>query len=256
MTDTIHAKVQRGFGRAGDSYEKGRPEYPAEAVSYLSEELGIASGKTVLEVGAGTGKFTRLLVSSRAWVVAVEPVEGMRRKFASLLPEVELLEGCAERIPLPDRSVDAVIAAQAFHWFRGEDALAEFHRVLRPGGGLGLIWNRRDESVEWVARLGEIYERHEGDTPRYKSGDWKRAFLATPLFAPLRHREFSYTQQGNPETVVDRVASSSFIAALPSTMREGVLTEVRALVREHPQTRDRQTIDIPYRTDVFVTSAR
>ena len=255
MTYPIHEKAALGFDNASESYERGRPEYPAAAVDFLIDKLSITPGKTVVDVGAGTGKFTRLLRRTGARITALEPVEGMRRKFSALFPDMETLEGSAEHIPMPDGSVDVLTVAQAFHWFRGEEALAEFHRVLRPGGGLGLIWNRRDESVDWVARVSEIFERYEGDTPRYKSGVWKRPFAATRLFAPLRHTEFAFSQTGTIETVVDRVASVSFIAALPAETRAQVLEEVRALVREHPATRDKTVIEIPYRTDLFITES-
>jgi len=251
MELVIHATAARGFARAADSYERGRPEYPPEALNCLNSWLGLGPGKVVVEPGAGTGKFTRLLVPSQARIIAVEPVAQMRRKFSTLLPEVQVLDGTAEAVPLPDGSADAVIAAQAFHWFQGEDSLAEFHRLLRPGGSLGLIWNRRDESVDWVARLATIVDRFEEGSPRYKSGEWKRAFTSTALFTPLRHAEFSYLQSGTPETVLDRVASMSIIAALNEEERKGVLEEVRALLREHPDTRGRESIGFPYGTDVY-----
>jgi hypothetical protein len=107
--------------------------------------------------------------------------------------------------------------------------------------------------VDWVARLAEIVDRYEEGTPRYKSGEWKIAFEKTGYFGPLRHAEFGYVQTGTPETVVERVASSSFIAALPAATRERVLADVRTLIREHPATRDRGEIGFPYRTDVYVT---
>jgi SAM-dependent methyltransferase len=251
MSNEIHATAAQGFARAADSYERGRPEYPLEAVNCLSSWLDLGPGKLVLEPGAGTGKFTRLLVPSQARIIAVEPVAQMRSKLSTLLPQVQVLDGTAEALPLPDGSADAVIAAQAFHWFQGEEALAEFHRVLRPGGRLGLIWNRRDESVAWVARLAEIVDRFEEGAPRYKSGEWKRAFATTSFFAPLRHAEFGYLQIGTPETVLDRVASMSIIAALNEDVRKGVLEEVRAMLREHPDTRGRESIEFPYRTDVY-----
>jgi ubiquinone/menaquinone biosynthesis C-methylase UbiE len=250
MSDNIHETAAHAFARAADSYERGRPEYPLDAVQRLVSWLELGPGKVVVEPGAGTGKFTRLLVPAAARIIAVEPVAQMRIKFSTLLPKLQVLDGTAEAVPLPDGSADAVIAAQAFHWFQGEAALAEFHRLLRPGGKLGLIWNRRDESVDWVAQLATIVDRFEAGSPRYKSGEWKRAFTTTSFFAPLRHAEFRYLQSGTPETVLDRVASMSIIAALNDEVRKGVLEEVRALLREHPDTRGRESIEFPYRTDV------
>jgi len=252
MSNEIHTTAAQGFSHAADVYERGRPDYPAEAVNRLVSRLDLRPGAVVVEAGAGTGKFTRLLVPSKARIVAIEPVAEMRRKLSTLLPEIEALDGTAEAIQLPDGSADAVIAAQSFHWFRGEEALAEFHRLLRQGGKLGLIWNRRDETVDWVAQLAKIVDRFEEGTPRYKSGEWKKAFERTTYFGPLRHDEVGYVQAGNLETVVDRVASSSFIAALPAVTRERVLADVRTLIREHPATRGRKSIEFPYRTDVYV----
>jgi ubiquinone/menaquinone biosynthesis C-methylase UbiE len=251
MSNIIHETAAQGFARAADSYERGRPEYPLDAVHRLVSWLDLGPGKLVLEPGAGTGKFTRLLIPSEARIVAVEPVAQMRNKFSTVLPQLQVLDGTAEAIPLPDACADAVVAAQSFHWFQGDAALAEFHRLLRPGGKLGLIWNRRDESVKWVAQLATIVDRFEERTPRYKSGEWRRAFAATSLFAPLRHAEFSYLQSGTPETVLDRVASMSMIAALDEEARHGVLEEVRDLLRVHPDTRGRESIEFPYRTDVY-----
>jgi SAM-dependent methyltransferase len=253
MPIIIHATAAHGYAGSSDAYERGRPDYSAEAVNRIVSELGLGAGKVVLDAGAGTGKFTRFLVPSGARIIAVEPVAAMRHKFSSILPEIEVLAGAAEAIPLPAGSVDAVVAAQSFHWFRGAESLAEFHRVLRPGGRLGLIWNRRDESVDWMAELEKIIERHEQGAPRYKSGEWRNVFSATALFGQLRHARFGYVQSGTVETVIDRVASISFIAALPAADREQFLEEILTLIREHPATRGKAEIDIPYRTDVFTT---
>ena len=133
----IHEAAARGFAQAVDAYERGRPGYPPEAVERLCEAVGIGPGRAVLDLAAGTGKLTRLLVPTGAELVAVEPVEQMRAALARALPEVTALAGTAEDVPLPAASVDAVVAGSAFHWFRGEEALAEIHRVLRPDGRLG-----------------------------------------------------------------------------------------------------------------------
>jgi ubiquinone/menaquinone biosynthesis C-methylase UbiE len=200
----------------------------------------------VLDLAAGTGKLTRQLVPTGADLIAVEPVEGMRRKLAETVPDVRALDGTAERIPLGAAAVDAVFCAQAFHWFDGERALAEIHRVLRPGGALGLIWNVRDEAVEWERRLSELLERHQSNAPRKRWGRWREAFEQTSLFTPLEERRFEHRQTGDAETMLARVASISFISALPDEQRAEFLGEVRALVEPHDS-----PLVMHYRTEIY-----
>jgi ubiquinone/menaquinone biosynthesis C-methylase UbiE len=152
---TVHHAAE-AFDRASDEYERGRPSYPAEAVAQLVEALRIGPGRTVLDLAAGTGKLTRLLAGTGARIVAVEPAAGMRRRLEDDLPTVVALAGTAEAIPLGNGTVDAVTVAQAFHWFDGEAAIAEIHRVLVPGGRLGLVWNGRDLRDPFQTRLSEI----------------------------------------------------------------------------------------------------
>lgn len=192
-----------GYARAADAYERGRPEYPAAAVAYALRLLAIGPASTVLDLAAGTGKFTRVLVPTGARIVAVEPVAAMRERIAAQCPTVTVLEGTAEAIPLPDESVDAVTVAQAFHWFRGREALAEIRRVLRPGGGLALVWNVRDETVDWVRRLAELMDPHNGGAPRYHTGLWREAFSAPNGFTPLTVERFPFAHSSTPEQVVD-----------------------------------------------------
>jgi SAM-dependent methyltransferase len=232
----VHRSALRGFARASDAYELGRPGYPPKAVARLARELRLRPGRVALDLAAGTGKLTAFLVDTGAEVVAVEPVAEMRA----------LLDA---------RSVDAVTVGQAFHWFRGDEALTEIHRVLRPGGGLGLVWNVRDTSVSWVARLTAIIEPHRGDAPAYRSGAWREAFERTELFGPLREAETRFVHSLTPDGVVARVASVSFIAALPRADREGVLAEVRTLLGTDAVTLGRE-IALPYRTDVYWTTSR
>ncbi len=248
---TIHEKAAVGFDRAGDSYERGRPEYPQDAIDFLVKTLQIDPTSTVVDLGAGTGKFTKLLTQAKATVIAVEPVEGMRKKFQSLYPGIKILSGTAEDIPMEDNSVDAVIAAQAFHWFNGPAAVREIHRVLKPNGKIGLIWNARDESLAWVAELTKIIDPHEGGAPRYKTMNWKKAFVETNLFSRLQLQHFSYSQVGTVETIVDRIGSISFISALSEVDKQKVLTQVRNLVQSHPDTKSRSEVKLPYRTDVY-----
>jgi SAM-dependent methyltransferase len=249
---SVHELATIGFGRAVDEYERARPGYPPEGVAWLVDRLEIDGSKTVLDLAAGTGKLTRQLVPTGAEIVAVEPVAEMRARLERELPGVDVLDGTAEAIPLPDSAVDAVAVGQAFHWFANERALTEIHRVLRPGRRLGLIWNARDESVDWVARLSEIIEPHRGDVPRYVSRRWERAFATTPLFGPLEEREFSFAHELDGETLVARVASISFVAALPPEQRERVLADVRQLAATHAALGGKGTFPLPYRTAVFV----
>jgi SAM-dependent methyltransferase len=246
----VHPAAE-AFDRASDEYERGRPSYPSDAVAQLVEALRIRPGRTVLDLAAGTGKLTRLLVDTGTRIVAVEPADGMRRRLEEELPGVEALAGTAEVIPLGDESVDAVTIAQAFHWFDGDAALAEIHRVLVPGGRLGLVWNGREEPEPWQKQLGEIMETRRGDAPRYLADGWQAAFERALLFTPLEHARFGIVHELEPDGVVDRVASVSFIAALPEEERERVADEVRSLLAADPATRGRERVELPYRTDVF-----
>jgi len=247
----IHEKAATGFDRAGDGYHRGRPDYPREAIDFIIAKFQITKDTKVVDLGAGTGKFSKLLADRGYQVTAVEPVAGMRAKFKELLPEHEILEGTAEANPVPDESCDLVIVAQAFHWFNGEKALEEIHRILKPEGFLVLIWNARDESVDWVSQLTNIIDPHEGNAPRYKSGKWKEAFLATERFLPLSQQSFRYLQAGPPEMIVDRVTSISFISALPESERGAVVAQVRILLASHPALAEKENIEFPYRTDLF-----
>jgi SAM-dependent methyltransferase len=249
MGARIQESAARGFARAPEAYERGRPSYPAAALQRLARELRLGPGRVVLDLAAGTGKLTDLLVETGADVLAVEPVAEMRGALARRVPGVPVYDSTAESTGLPTRSVDAVTVAQAFHWFRGDEALAEIHRVLRPDGRLGLVWNFRDESVPLAAELTRIMEPHRGDAPRARSGVWREAFERTELFEPLEAATFRHVHWLPPEGVVARVASVSFIAALPEARRAQVLEEVRELVGDEP-------VDLPYVTEVYWTTRR
>jgi ubiquinone/menaquinone biosynthesis C-methylase UbiE len=248
---SVHVAARQGFQVGADAYERGRPGYPAAAIEFLRQTFNLSSAAAVVDLAAGTGKFTRQLAKLDCQIIAIEPVEGMRQKFAALLPDVPILNGTAESIPLDTSSTDVITVAQAFHWFQGEAALAEIHRVLKPGGHLGLLWNVRDESFDWVSQISEIITAYEGDAPRYRTGKWRTAFEQTDLFTPLETQVFSYMHQYDLDAAIDRVASISFIAALDAQTQQTVLQQVRELLQRHPQTRDRPIIEHPYRTEVF-----
>ena len=243
---STHPTAATGFGSSADAYERGRPSYPDDSVAYLAAELGLGPAARVLDLAAGTGKLTRLLLEGGVSVVAVEPVAAMREVLARSAPEARVLEGTAESIPLPAASVDAVTVAQAFHWFDAEAALVEIHRVLRPGGGLGLIWNAMDSSVEWVTVLRELVQGVRGSVPHYGGSPWRDALRSSGLFTPIRERTFGLVHELGEEGLLDRVASTSYVAALPEPKREQLIGEVRTLIADVPH-----PLLLPYRTDVF-----
>lgn len=193
----------------------------------------------MLDLAAGTGKLTRLLVATGARVVAVEPLAAMRAHVA----DPELLEGTAEAIPLPDASVDAVTVGQAFHWFDRERALAEIARVLRPGGGLGLVWNERDKTVPWVAELELLFD--EGvERPYDKDVDWLAVLRAWG--GPAGHETFGWDQHLDEDGLIDRVLSTSYVAVLPDAHRARIAARIRAMVAGFPA-----DIRLPHLTDVY-----
>jgi SAM-dependent methyltransferase len=249
----VHHSAARGFDLGADTYERGRPGYPEPAVAWLIQVLGIGPGSQVVDLAAGTGKLTRQLVPTGAELTAVEPVAGMRARLAEAVPGSRAEAGTAEAMPLPDGTASSVVVGQGFHWFDGPRALAEIHRVLRPGGGLGLIWNVRDESVPWVGELTRIIEPYRGDAPRYLSGRWRDGFATTSLFEPLNERSFRHAQEGDRAMMRDRIASVSFVACLEEDAQAGVLAQVDDLLDHHPALRGGATVTMPYRTDVYWT---
>jgi SAM-dependent methyltransferase len=236
----------RGF-TAADVYERGRPDYPAAAVERIVERLELRGGRTVLDLAAGTGKLTRLLVASGANVMALEPVPEMRAQLERHVPGVATLAGTAERIPLADGYLDAVTVGQAFHWFRADEALREIHRVLRSGGGLALIWNARDERDPLQAALSEIIDALQGDTPRRHQRNWKTLLAESGLFERPERSLFEHVQELDEQGLVERVLSISFIATAPAAVRSDVGARVRELAREADR-----PLRLPYMTELYI----
>ena len=254
MRRDVHRAAAVGFDRAAQAYETGRAAYPAPAVEAILSAADAGPGRTLLELGAGTGKLTGALVASGARVLALEPVAGIREVLARNIPEAEVLDAVAEAVPVAGGSVDAVVAAQSFHWFDAEDAAAEIARVLRPAGAVALIWNRRDERVDWMRELTRILDARAGDTPRYRTGLWRRGFDGNPAFRPLELQTWPHRGAAGRDIVLARVASMSFVAALGEEPRAQLLAEVADLLDAHPSTRGRDDVAIPYVTELFTTS--
>ncbi|WP_457101598.1 class I SAM-dependent methyltransferase [Microbacterium sp. P5_E9] len=230
------------FDDVASLYAVARPSYPRAAVEWLLD----GGGRDVVDVGAGTGLFTRLLVGRDRTVTAVEPSERMLGELRTALPEVVALQGSGERMPLPDRSADVVAFAQAWHWVDVPAASTEVARVLRPGGRLGLVWNLRDERVAWVRALGEAM-RADGDHFR---GETQDPDVGAPFGEP--ERQFvEWVRVCTPDELLADVRSRSYFGLLPAPEHEHVISAVRGVLREHAETSSRAVLELPYVTASF-----
>ena len=229
-------------------YERARPDYPSDALDYIVDALGLESGAHVVDVGAGTGKFARQLVERGLRVTGVEPIAEMRAIFERSV-DAEVVEGTAESISLDDGTADAVTAAQAFHWFDPERALLELRRVLRPRGGITLVWNVRDESHPLHKSYAEAIRPYKGDAYPVGGGHPAGEPLASPLFTDVEERTFPHVQLMDADGLAARAASVSFIARLPEDEQAGLLERIRALAPPG-------TFEFPYVTKVFTGRSR
>jgi SAM-dependent methyltransferase len=226
------------FGDQAAAYRRGRPPYPSSAVDWLVP----GTAKSVLDLGAGTGKLTQLLVArSRLAVTAVEPLDAMREELVATVPSADVRDGSAEAIPLENKAVDAVVVAQAWHWFDAAKALPEIARVLTPGGTLGLVWNIRDHSVPWVAELDRVLHRHtrqEIDTS---------PSIGTP-FREVERLEVRWEHALTRAELLDLVASRSYVITMPTKDRDELLHQVGELLDSHLDLRGRKKLTMPYVT--------
>lgn len=240
--DPWSAERGRSFGAVADVYAATRPYYPPDAVAWVA---GPAC-RNVLDLGAGTGKLTAGLVTAGKRVTAVEPLLDMLERLR--VPQVWRVAAAAEHIPLADRSMDAVYAGQAFHWFRTDEALAEIARVLRPAGRLGLLWNMIDVSVSWAAELAGIL--HE-KVPALTTVSSAPPFTSR-LFSGLETRQFTHPgHRLDLPTLLDLVRSRSYIVTLNAKEHATVLGHVTQLAQEHADLRGRSEFTLPYVTDVW-----
>jgi SAM-dependent methyltransferase len=217
----------RSFAGVADEYERGRPGYPAEAIDWA---LGPAP-LDVLDVGAGTGKLTHAIAAAGHRVTAVEPLAEMRELLAAGVPGAHLLEGTAERLPLADASVDAVVAGAAFHWFDQERALLEIGRVLRPGGALALLGNSLDHAVPWQAELRQIL----GPATPSRPGHWPDHDRLLALFAEVADGSFPHVLPIDLPRLRDYATSRSGFAVLAAAVRAERLAEIDALWERTPE---------------------
>jgi ubiquinone/menaquinone biosynthesis C-methylase UbiE len=229
----------RSFGSVAEAYDRGRPSYPREAATWLVGTQPV----TVLELGAGTGKLTEQLVALGHDVHATDPDPEMLGILGRHLPDVRTTVASAEEIPLPDRSVDVVVSAQAFHWFDLDRALPEIARVLKPGGRLALVWNQRDERIPWVKKLGRLIGTQ--DQLRQPA----EPLVQSSLFGFVEEATFRFWQTVDRESIQDLVRSRSNIAVLDQDAREAKLAEVLAFYDDYGRGMD--GMQLPYEASCF-----
>lgn len=235
------------FGEEAKSYDEYRPRYPREAVEWVMEVTKTPI-HDVVDVGAGTGALTALLVSMGFAVTAFDADEKMIDQLRHSVPEATAGTSRAEQLPLGNASVDAVTVAQAFHWFDPVVAAHEFTRVLRPGGVIGLFWNLRDDRASWWGALRPII-----DGPDWVRGDADEAWRELEhVFPGLERREFAHSISMSPERIVKLVNTFSFVRLHEDV--EQILDQVREILATHPETKGRDVIEVPYVTAAYRVS--
>lgn len=228
------------FGQVADVYHRSRPGYPAGAVEWLMGN----TPRRVLDLGAGTGKLTAALVAAGHEVVAVEPSAQMLAILRTNMPDVDAREGRAEAIPVPDADVDAVVVAQAFHWFDHALAVPEIARVLRPGGRLALAWNLRDTTAPWVAELSRVIGSADANlakvTPALRA--------ASTHFDTFEPAQFRHDQRLDLDTLLGLVRSRSYVAVRPEDEQREICARVSQLFDRFATSNE---LTMPYLTDCY-----
>ncbi|CAF3055116.1 unnamed protein product [Rotaria socialis] len=248
----VNVTAAQGFEQAATVYEQARPSYPNEAIDLIKSLYN--KPNTIIDLGAGTGKLTRLLGPINAQeIIAIEPVSKMRENLKNIPLITKIIDGAADQIPFEDNTIDMVLCGQSFHWFANHNVLTELNRVLKSNGLLVLLWNIHDNrDNEWVEKISKYMDSFQSnETPRYKTMEWKKVFDDQKLFSSLEHKQFPCKHRVTRHLLVDRILSTSFIAILPSEEKLKLIAEVTNMLENVEAIRDREEFDINYLTDVY-----
>jgi SAM-dependent methyltransferase len=239
MSNVSRAQRVGSFGRVVDDYERGRPRYPDEAVRWL-----VGDARRVADVGAGTGKLTSSLAKLAPEVAAIEPQHSMLVRLKEVVVGAYSVCAQAEALPIDSSWAEVVVVGQAFHWFDQQRAVPEIARVLKPGGHLALVWNVRDESVDWVAELTRI-------TGSDNSQETRSRLKRMSHFGDFEMRSFRTVHFLDRHALVAHVQSRSHVAVLDEADRRRVMEAVMRLRDRHPDLAGQDPIEFPYRTEAY-----
>lgn len=252
MSTTLHPSAQNGFSQHAELYQKSRPSYPPEIIDWLRHDLGLNAASEVIDLGAGTGKFIPYLKQITSRIQAIEPISEMLEQLKIVYPNIHCIQTDSHNLKLPLNSIDAILCAQSFHWFADQASVKEIHQVLKPHASLGLIWNQRDTRFPWIKALAEFLIPLEGDTPRYHHGTWQTIFENSNLFRFESEHTFSFQHTGTVEqVVVQRILSTSFVAASSIEKKEYIRYEVLKIVKDHLQKDLHDIVNFPYITHAY-----
>ncbi|KAF8447430.1 S-adenosyl-L-methionine-dependent methyltransferase [Boletus edulis BED1] len=245
MSTKIHSVAHVGFAAGtNELYDRARPSYPQDSVRLIKKAVDNATPLNIVEIGAGTGLFTRTLLADEdnetriASLKAIEPSAGMREVFKQRVSHesVSISDGTFDNVPSVENGwADLIIIAQAFHWCPDYGkACAEFARILKPGGAVAFIWNLENrDAAGWVAQLRDRIEIHERGSPQFRLGLWRQAFSTESYnnyFKPPEEKEWVYQVATSEEICVDRALSKSYISILPPDQKQSVIDDIKAIV--------------------------
>lgn len=242
---SIHEQAE-SYANNAVSYARGRPEYPAEMIAWLQGLTGVVAGDVAVDLGAGTGKFTRALSDLGLRVTAIEPVEQMRAQLSLALPEVIAIGGVAQHLEVASASADLFTCAQSFHWFADEVAVNEIARVLKPGRFLVLVWNQRDMSSPIQSMLEQFLLRYQDpEVPHSPDRRWRPVIDGSPLFEFVEEVRFSHVHELDTAGVVDRLRSMSVFTSLSPEIQQMAIDQIEALVPSSGR------VSLPYFAEAF-----